>query len=73
MAKIILLNAPKGAGKDTIANAICERIDYPRKASFKAPMFQIALAIRDKRSIACSLMLTVTESRRKKHTISCTN
>lgn len=45
MAKIILLNAPKGAGKDTVANAICERLEYPRKASFKAPMFQIALAI----------------------------
>lgn len=45
MAKIVLLNAPKGAGKDTVANAICERLEYPRKASFKAPMFQIALAI----------------------------
>lgn len=45
MAKIVLLNSPKGAGKDTVANAICERLEYPRKASFKAPMFQIALAI----------------------------
>lgn len=45
MAKIVLLNAPKGAGKDTVANAICERVKFSRKGSFKAPMFQIALAI----------------------------
>lgn len=45
MAKIVLLNAPKGAGKDTIANSICERVKFSRKASFKVPLFSIALAI----------------------------
>lgn len=45
MAKIILLNAPKGAGKDTIADEVCAMVKWSRKGSFKAPMFAIAHAI----------------------------
>ena len=46
MAKIIILNAPPGAGKDTIGNMV-ERWsrEHVVKMSFKAPMFEIALAI----------------------------
>lgn len=44
MAKIVLLNAPKGAGKDTIANEICADVRFARKGSFKSPMFAIAHA-----------------------------
>lgn len=49
MAKIIILNAPPGAGKDTIANLIVENSwNHVAKISFKQPMFEIALAIMGK-------------------------
>lgn len=44
MAKIIILNAPPGAGKDTIANALYRKCDIV-PVSFKRPMFQIAAAM----------------------------
>lgn len=44
MAKIIILNAPPGAGKDTIANALYAKFDLV-PVSFKRPMFQIAAAM----------------------------
>lgn len=46
MAKIIILNAPPGAGKDTIGKLIEEHSPKRvRMVSFKQPMFNIALAI----------------------------
>lgn len=47
MAKIIILNAPPGAGKDTIGKMISfySPSDQCRIISFKEPMFDIALAI----------------------------
>lgn len=46
MAKIIILNAPPGAGKDTIGWQILEHSSVPlRHLSFKAPMFNIAQAM----------------------------
>lgn len=39
---IIILNAPPGAGKDTIQRAIREMTNYTYPAEFKAPMFEIA-------------------------------
>lgn len=46
MAKIIILNAPPGAGKDTIGNMVENwSREHVVKMSFKAPMFEIALAI----------------------------
>lgn len=46
MAKIIILNAPHGAGKDTIGKLIEEHSpNRVRMISFKQPMFNIALAI----------------------------
>ena len=47
MAKIIILNAPPGAGKDTIGKMISfySPGEQCRIISFKEPMFDIALAI----------------------------
>lgn len=46
MAKIIILNAPPGAGKDTIGKLIEQYAPiHVRTISFKQPMFEIALAI----------------------------
>ena len=46
MAKIIILNAPPGSGKDTIGNMVeIWSREHVVKMSFKAPMFEIALAI----------------------------
>uniref|UniRef100_A0AAU8BUL2 ATP-binding protein n=1 Tax=Salmonella phage PMBT35 TaxID=3137287 RepID=A0AAU8BUL2_9VIRU len=46
MAKIIILNAPPGAGKDTIGGLVKDESPVPlRLLSFKQPMFEIALAI----------------------------
>lgn len=39
---IIILNAPPGAGKDTIQRMIREYADYIHPGEFKAPMFEIA-------------------------------
>lgn len=44
MAKVIILNAPPGAGKDTIANALYAKYCF-MPVSFKRPMFQIAAAM----------------------------
>lgn len=50
MAKIIILNAPPGAGKDTIGALIKDYSPVPLlKMSFKAPMFDIACAMLGKR------------------------
>ena len=46
MSKIIILNAPPGAGKDTIGKIVLERSQNPVCiTSFKQPMFNIALAV----------------------------
>lgn len=46
MAKIIILNAPPGAGKDTIGSLVKDESPVPlRLLSFKQPMFEIALAM----------------------------
>lgn len=46
MAKIIILNAPPGAGKDTIGKLVEQHsTKHVRMLSFKQPMFEIALAI----------------------------
>ena len=46
MAKIIVLNAPPHSGKDTIGNLVKDESPVPlRMMSFKAPMFEIALAM----------------------------
>lgn len=47
MAKIIVLNAPPGAGKDTIGKMVSfySPGEQCRLISFKQPMFEIALAI----------------------------
>lgn len=46
MAKIIILNAPPGAGKDTIGKMLAQYSPIQCSIlSFKAPMFNIALAI----------------------------
>lgn len=46
MAKIIVLNAPPHSGKDTIGNLVKDESPVPlRMMSFKAPMFDIALAM----------------------------
>lgn len=42
---IIILNAPPGAGKDTIQKAILELTNNTYAAEFKAPMFEIAHAM----------------------------
>lgn len=43
---VILLNAPPGAGKDTIAKAICEIFPaFSIHMEMKAPMFRIAAAL----------------------------
>lgn len=44
MAKVIILNAPPGAGKDTIANMLYSKCGV-MPVSFKRPMFQIAAAM----------------------------
>lgn len=44
MAKVIILNGPAGCGKDTLAMALVEMGFAKRVASFKNPMFNIALA-----------------------------
>lgn len=44
--KVIILNAPPGAGKDTIGELICKHAPcYVMKRSFKEPMFKIAKAM----------------------------
>ena len=44
--KVIILNAPPGAGKDTIGSLICKHApQYVVKRSFKEPMFKIAKAM----------------------------
>jgi hypothetical protein len=46
MKKAIILNAPPGAGKDTIGNLLCKHAPrYVVKRSFKEPMFKIAKAM----------------------------
>lgn len=46
MAKIIVLNAPPGAGKDTIGKMVSYYApEQPRMLAFKQPMFDIAKAI----------------------------
>lgn len=46
MAKIIILNAPPHAGKDTIGRLVKDESPVPlRVLSFKQPMFEIALAM----------------------------
>ena len=46
MNKVIILNAPPGAGKDTIGDLICKHSPcYVMKRSFKEPMFKIAKAM----------------------------
>ncbi|WBF80830.1 hypothetical protein DDONNNOJ_00007 [Citrobacter phage BSwS KMM3] len=67
MAKIIILNAPPGAGKDTIGKMISfySPGEQCRIISFKEPMFDIALAILVKRTISASCWLMMTESRKK--------
>ena len=47
MAKIIILNAPPHAGKDTIGNKLVDstRLYHVAQLSFKAPMFEIAKAM----------------------------
>lgn len=44
MAKVIILNAPAGAGKDTIGAHISCLLGF-EPVSFKAPMFNVALAM----------------------------
>lgn len=44
MAKVIILNGPAGCGKDTLAMALVEMGFAKGTASFKNPMFNIALA-----------------------------
>lgn len=44
MAKVIILNGPAGCGKDTLAIALVEMGFAKGTASFKNPMFNIALA-----------------------------
>lgn len=46
MKQIIILNAPPGAGKDTIGQLVKDHSPVPlRMLSFKKPMFEMALAI----------------------------
>lgn len=46
MKKVIILNAPPGAGKDTIGDLVCKHApQYVVKRSFKEPMFKIAKAM----------------------------
>ena len=53
MSKIIILNAPPGAGKDTIGKLIAENAKVEtRFISFKNPMFEIALAMLGKTGYA---------------------
>lgn len=44
MAKVIILNGPAGCGKDTLARALVEMGFAKGVASFKNPMFNIAMA-----------------------------
>lgn len=44
MAKVIILNGPAGCGKDTLARALVEMGLAKGVASFKNPMFNIAMA-----------------------------
>jgi len=45
MAKVIILNAPAGSGKDTIANYLLDSDLAESSASFKTPIFNMAQAI----------------------------
>lgn len=45
MKKLIILNAPPGAGKDTIADIIVNTGICKEKVSFKSPMFNVAKGI----------------------------
>lgn len=45
MAHVILLNGAPGCGKDTLANYLMANGTAQRKLSFKAPMFEIAMAM----------------------------
>ncbi|ASP46287.1 hypothetical protein HOR87_gp29 [Marinomonas phage CB5A] len=44
MANVLILNAPAGAGKDTIAYVLSEKFRYHQE-QFKKPMFDIAIAM----------------------------
>lgn len=45
MSKVIILNAPPGAGKDTIGRLLAQNYDGVHLHSFKQPMFDIAAII----------------------------
>lgn len=45
MKKLIILNAPPGAGKDTVADIIVKNGICKQKVSFKSPMFNVAKGI----------------------------
>lgn len=45
MKKLIILNAPPGAGKDTVADIIVKLGICKEKVSFKSPMFNVAKGI----------------------------
>ncbi|ARB11245.1 hypothetical protein [Marinomonas phage CPP1m] len=44
MANVLILNAPAGAGKDTIADILSEEFGY-HQDQFKKPMFDMAIAM----------------------------
>lgn len=73
MAKIIILNAPPGAGKDTIGKLIeYKSPTHVLQLSFKQPMFEIALAILGKRKYA-AFIEAYNDRKRKEKPLECLN
>lgn len=67
MAKIIILNAPPHAGKDTIGNLVKDESPVPlRMLSFKQPMFEIALAMLGPKRYADFLLAYNDRSQKEK-------